>query len=98
MRAKYMFMFFILFMAMLIIIFTYLFNFNRSENTAQLPTVAIANFGPHSSLQESIEGIKESLVQHGYIDKKNIKIEIMDVGFDRALIPQMITKLQNQKP
>ena len=33
----------------------------------RLPAVAIASYGPHSSLSESIEGLKEELESRGYI-------------------------------
>ena len=72
-----------------------LFNHHKSS---KLPIVAIANYGPHSSLQASIVGIKEELTRQGFIDHKNIDYQIADVSFDSSLIPQMIAKFKNQKP
>jgi putative tryptophan/tyrosine transport system substrate-binding protein len=63
-----------------------------------LPIIAIANYGPHSSLEQSIIGIKEELESQGFIENQNISYEIADVSFDPALIPQMISKLKNKNP
>ncbi len=81
--------------AILFITIVSLINFDKPEN---LPLVAIANYGPHSSLEASIAGIKEELARRGFIEHKTIKYEIVDVGFDASLIPQMITGLKNKKP
>lgn len=78
-----------------IILITILFFFQRKE---QLPIVTIANYGPHSSLEASIKGIKDELARHGFIDNKTIKYEITDVGFDPSLIPQMLAKQLAGKP
>lgn len=63
-----------------------------------IPVIAIANYGPHSSLEDSIKGIKEELNNRGFIEGKNIKYTISDVGFDNSLIPQMVTNLYTSKP
>jgi putative ABC transport system substrate-binding protein len=68
------------------------------EKNSNLPIVAIANYGPHSSLEDSIKGIKEELASQGFIENKNIQYDISDVGFDSALIPQMVTKLYSSNP
>lgn len=64
----------------------------------KLPLVAIANFGPHASLDASIQGIKDELARNGYIEQHNLRYEIVDVGFDASLIPQMLAHLKNQHP
>jgi putative ABC transport system substrate-binding protein len=69
---------------------------NHQSNN--LPIIAIANYGPHSSLFDTIKGIKEELDEQGFIDDKNITYEISDVGFDSSLIPQMISKLKAKNP
>lgn len=66
--------------------------------TTALPLIAIANFGPHPSIEASIQGIKQELVAQGFIENKTVRYAIMDVGFDASLIPQMITQLKNQHP
>ena len=68
------------------------------EKSSNLPIVAIANYGPHSSLEDSIKGIKEELASQGFIENKNIQYDILDVGFDTTLIPQMLNKLHSRSP
>jgi len=63
-----------------------------------IPLIAIANYGPHASLDESILGIKNELDLQGYIENKNIKYIVVDVGFDTSLIPQMIANLKTKHP
>ena len=70
-------------------------NFQKTKN---LPIVAIANYGPHSSLDASIQGVRDELEKQGFIEGKNLIYEIANVGFDPSLIPQMITKLKSQNP
>ncbi|MDP3706167.1 MAG: ABC transporter substrate-binding protein [Legionellaceae bacterium] len=71
--------------------------FSRSKQS-NLPLIAIANLGPHSSLDASIQGIKNELTKNGFIEQENIQYEIVDVGFDASLIPQMITSIKNHHP
>jgi putative ABC transport system substrate-binding protein len=78
-----------------IAIFIAFFNYCNKNN---LPIIAIANYGPHTSLETSIKGLKNQLADQGFIENKTIHYEIADVGFDPALIPQMITKLKNLHP
>ena len=42
-------------------------NFNSNNTNKEIPLIAIANYGPHSSLQETIDGIKSELTKLGYI-------------------------------
>jgi putative ABC transport system substrate-binding protein len=82
-------------------LFTFLvFNHvqKHSSTKTKIPIVAIANYGPHSSLQESINGIQEELAHQGFIKDKTIHYEIMEVNFDTTLIPQMITRLKYFAP
>lgn len=86
--------------SLLIVIIVSLFSFialHYKHNT-KLPIIAVANYGPHSSLEESIAGIKAELTQLGFIEGKNIKYLISDVNFDLSLIPQMISTLKHKKP
>jgi putative ABC transport system substrate-binding protein len=73
----------------------YGFYFNKSND---LPIVAIANYGPHASLEASIRGAKKELAEQGFIEGETLKYEIADVGFDPSLISQMLTKLAGTKP
>lgn len=68
------------------------------QKKSTLPLVAIANYGPHASLENTVIGIQQSLENKGFIEGKNIEYSITDVGFDTSLIPQMITKLKTQQP
>lgn len=73
-------------------------TFLTFETPSELPIVAIANYGPHSSLEAAIAGTKEELTKQGFIENKTINYEIADVGFDLSLVPQMMTKLKNKHP
>ena len=64
-----------------------------SKKEDKLPTVAVANYGPLKDLAASIEGIKSELRDGGFEDGKTVKIEVADIAFDHALIPQVIAKL-----
>jgi len=79
---------------LILAIITFL-NFDKKNS---LPLVAIANYGPHTSLFESIAGIKSELTKQGFIENQTVRFEIVDVGFDQSLIPQMITKLKSANP
>ncbi|MDR1560826.1 MAG: ABC transporter substrate-binding protein [Holosporaceae bacterium] len=71
------------------------FNWQKKEN---LPIVAIANYGPLKDLEISIQGIKDELADNGFIENKNIRIEISDIAFDHSLIPQTVANLKNRNP
>lgn len=71
------------------------FFLNSSKN---LPIVAIANWGPHSSLDETIRGLKDELARLGFKEGQNISFEIMDVNFEPSLIMQMLSKLKSSNP
>ena len=59
------------------------------------PQVAIANYGPHASLEKTIQGFKDELKDEGFTD---ISYSESQVNFEQSLIPQMITKLAAEKP
>lgn len=76
-----------------------LFTTSQTDHKqASLPLIAIANYGPHSSLQETIDGMKAELTKLGYIENTNIRYEIADVNFETSLIIQMLNKLKSSKP
>lgn len=60
--------------------------------------IAVANYGPHPTLQETVQGLKDGLTQAGYKEDVNVVYDITDVNFDPTLIPQMISKLKAGKP
>lgn len=89
----------IILLGMMILTVLSFFTFSQyKEKQNLLPIVAIANFGPHASLEASIAGIKAELAAQGFIEHQTVKYHIQDVGFDAALIPQMIAQLKNKKP
>lgn len=61
-----------------------------NKKSSQLPVIAIANWGPHISLLETIYGVKEEL--------KHVNFEIADVNFDASMIMQVLYKLKAHKP
>lgn len=69
-----------------------------SKPPSSLPIIAIANYGAHASLDQSIQGIKDGLRARGFKEKENIQYEILDVNFDLTLIQQMLSKLRASKP
>ena len=85
----------ILILAIVITITTTVFLRSRHST---LPLIAIANFGPHSSLEASIQGIKDELTKNGFIEHEQVQYEVVDVGFDAALIPQMIMNIKSHHP
>lgn len=98
MRIKNFFVFLLIFITLLVG-FVLIFRQTLTQHTvSQMPIIAIANYGPHSSLQASITGMKQALTKQGFIENKNIHYEIMDVSFDATLIPQMIARLKQFSP
>ncbi len=84
--------------AILIIAIVSIFALKKKDVATNIPTIAIANYGPHASLASVITGIKESLAEEGFIENENIKYALSDVGFDSSLIGQMIASLKAQNP
>ena len=81
-----------------IIFAVFLFSSQNNQKQNDIPLIAIANYGPHASLQQTIEGIKSELFELGYRENENIRYEIADVNFETSLIIQMLTKLKSSKP
>jgi putative tryptophan/tyrosine transport system substrate-binding protein len=69
-----------------------------SNAMAQSKKVAIANFGPHGSLEQVIAGFKSALADKGFEDGKTVTYDYSHCNFDPALIPQVLTKLEAGKP
>lgn len=72
--------------------------FLQSAPPNKLPLIAIANYGSHSSLQATIEGIKNELERQGYHENQQVNFKILDVNFDITLIPQMLEVLKVKNP
>jgi len=63
-----------------------------------LPKVAIANWGPHSSLHDTIRGIEDELTHLGLQENQDFVFETLDVNFEPTLIMQMLAKLKASHP
>jgi len=61
---------------------------------AETRKVAIALFGPHPSLQQTIDGFKEQLAADGV----EVVYDEANVNFDRSLVPQMLNRLNAGNP
>ncbi|APS00515.1 ABC transporter substrate-binding protein [Pajaroellobacter abortibovis] len=60
--------------------------------------VAIASWGSHASLDETIKGIKDELDRQGLREGEHLRVEVKSVHFDAALIPQMLSQLKASRP
>lgn len=65
---------------------------------AQVKKVAIAGWGPHPTLNETIAGFKKGLASGGFKEGETVSFDETNVNFDRALIPQMLNKLASASP
>jgi len=61
-------------------------------------SVAIANFGPHGSLQQVIDGFKQALADNGYVEGEGVVYDYSDGNFDPSLIPQILSSLEAGDP
>jgi putative ABC transport system substrate-binding protein len=64
----------------------------------KLPIVAIINYGPHSSLNEIIRGVKDGLYAKGFREGKTIEFMIEDANFDNSAIMRILNKVTSAKP
>lgn len=71
---------------------------SRFFSLSSVPVVAVANYGSHKTLADTIAGFKSQLQAEGFTDGEDVQLVIMDVGFQPALIPQMIAHLAAKKP
>ena len=65
---------------------------------AQPKRVAIANFGEHPQLNFAIVGFKKAMAENGFVEGKDVIYSTSHTNFDASLVPQMISKLQSEKP
>jgi putative ABC transport system substrate-binding protein len=84
------------FIAAFIILISAFITYKDKNN--KLPVVAIANYGPHASLNAAINGFKQQMQTDGFIDGKTVSYEMADVGFDPSLIPQMLSSFKARSP
>ncbi len=69
-----------------------------SAAAADMKKVAIAGWGPHPTLIETIRGFKAGLAAEGFVDGKTVTFDETNVNFDAALIPQMLNRLASANP
>ena len=69
-----------------------------SASAADPVKIAIANFGDHPQLNASIDGFKKQLAAEGFVEGKQVSYQMSHTNFDSTLLPQMIAKLQADKP
>lgn len=72
--------------------------YKTDPHNSKVPLVAIANYGSHSTLLETVEGIKTKLTEIGYVENETVRYEVSDVNFDSTLIAQMLNKLRSSRP
>lgn len=60
--------------------------------------IGIANFGEHPQLAASVAGFKKALADSGFAEGKDVVFSESHTNFDASLVPQMIAKLQSERP
>jgi putative ABC transport system substrate-binding protein len=65
---------------------------------AEMKRVAIANFGPHPTLDQSIEGLKLALTERGYVEGETVTYEYSHGNFDPSLVAQILRGLEATNP
>jgi putative ABC transport system substrate-binding protein len=63
-----------------------------------LPIIAIANYGTHSSLDEIVRGVKDGLHANGFREGKTVEFRVENANFDNSMIMRMLDKLVADKP
>lgn len=71
-----------------------------AATTAQAETrhIAIASFGEHPALNEIAEGFRDRLGELGYAEGTDVTYSFNHANFDRTLIPQVLAKVEAEKP
>ncbi len=72
--------------------------FGANAAVAETVKVGIANFGEHPVLTAVIDGLKEGMAQNGYPEGSKASYAVSHVNWDASLVPQMVSKLQADKP
>jgi putative ABC transport system substrate-binding protein len=60
--------------------------------------VAIASFGEHPALQETVDGLKASMIERGFVEGRDVTFSFTHVNWERNLIPQMLTRVAATRP
>jgi putative ABC transport system substrate-binding protein len=88
----------ILYLIAVVMILTMALIIYNNKVSNKVPVVAIANYGPHASLDATIAGFKDQMKAEGFIENETIRYEIANVGFDPSLISQMLISLKAKNP
>jgi putative ABC transport system substrate-binding protein len=67
-----------------------------AQNDSKL--IAIANFGPHVTLDQAIAGFKKALADEGYAEGEGVVYEYAHGNFDPSLVPQILRSLEAKDP
>ena len=70
----------------------------NGANAADPKKVAIGSFGPHGSLTQVMDGFKAALADNGFVAGKDVVYDYSDCNFDPSLMPQVLSKLEANKP
>lgn len=65
---------------------------------AETKHIAIASFGEHPALNEVAAGFKERMTELGYVEGTDVTYSFNHANFDRTLIPQVLAKVEAEKP
>jgi putative ABC transport system substrate-binding protein len=65
---------------------------------AEPKRIAIASFGEHPALNEVAEGFKERMGELGYVEGTDVTYSFVHANFDRTLVPQVLQKVEAEKP
>jgi putative ABC transport system substrate-binding protein len=60
--------------------------------------IAIASFGDHPQLNAAVDGFKAELAAEGLKEGTDVTFTFDHVNFDATLVPQMLTKIEGEKP
>lgn len=75
-----------------------LLAFGAGVAHAEPVKIAIANFGDHPQLNAAVEGFKKELADEGFKEGTDVVFTVDHVNFDATLVPQMLSKIEAQKP
>lgn len=65
---------------------------------AEAVKIAVANFGDHPQLNAVVDGFKAELAASGFKEGEGAAYTLDHVNFDTTLIPQMLKKIEAEKP
>lgn len=69
---------------------------NSGSSGHSIPTIGISQIVPAPALDETVQGIKAGLKQHGYVDGKNIHIDVSDADGQISLATSIAQKFVDQ--